>query len=46
MLVVAKEVVVVETIGALYSYVMYRGALKSRLYRDYISIRDSGNVQV
>ncbi|KAL3567386.1 hypothetical protein D5086_030037 [Populus alba] len=42
----AKEVVVVETIGALYSDVMYRGALKSRLYRDYISIRDSGNVQV
>ncbi|KAG6741306.1 hypothetical protein POTOM_054539 [Populus tomentosa] len=42
----AKEVVVVETIGALYSYVMYWGALKSRLYRDYISVRDSGNVQV
>lgn len=38
MLVVAKEVVVVETIGALYSYVMYWGALESRLYRDCISI--------
>lgn len=36
MLVVAKEVV--ETIGALYSYVMYWGALESRLYRDCISI--------